>query len=551
MKTFSLLNSINTISSSFSRSKVLKKLKYVISNDSVNVSPILIGLFLLISFSGFAQKSIQDSLLSNAKKTVVVKELFPFGKGFVKIKSDDFEEPSTFEMESYNLNNELLHKQVLSTERENEWFAIEGTFVWDTTLVVLASLYHPGPQKNHLLLYQYSLPNLELVNSKILLTSFAPPETRIPFLYQLSPDKSKLVISAWSFRAEKANAKIELTIYDPNFNQLNRLQKELPFENRRLFQDEVLIDNQGRCYFIGDNYGANLYNELRPSAMKKFVYAFLTTEKKDTLYQITNKKISLEQTKYLINEQEELIGMTLVGRRGGKLFLDGINFFKINPVTQTILTNYQKIDKAQFKRAFTAFNPNLISPKHSFSDYHLKQIFAIGEHYYLIGDRYEETRYSYDYTGEFDVASLVKAFELQDIFVIKVNASGTIRWMNRVPKKQEGSDRLLPFLSFKAFARKNDLLLFFNDTYKNLADTTPRRLTKSTVANAQLIITQINLADGQFKTRRLQNFLGKKHLTQTKYIQKIKANELFFYANGRTPEAKKSIVKILKLKEEE
>ena len=308
MKTFRPIKKINTINQFCKRYRDFKMIRGLISNKTINPLSLLLVFYLLTPFSGFTQNPVQDSLLSAGKKAITVKELFSFGNGgFVKIKSDNFEEPSAFEMETYNLDHELLHKQVLSTERENEWFAIEGTFVWHNTLVVLASLYHPGPQKNHLLLYQYSLPKLELIQSKVLTVCFAPLETRIPFLYKLSPDKSKLVVSAWSFREEKANAKIELTVYDSNFNQLNRLQKELPFENRRLFQDEVLIDNQGRCYFIGDNYVANLYSELRPSAMKKFVYAFLTTEKKDSLYQVTNKKINLEQTEYTINDQEELI----------------------------------------------------------------------------------------------------------------------------------------------------------------------------------------------------------------------------------------------------
>ena len=226
MKTFRPTKKINTISLSCRYYKAFKMFRGLISNK--NAFPLLLVFCLLIPFSGFTQNPAQDSLLSTDKKEVTLKELFSFGNaGFVKIKSDNFEEPSAFEMETYNLEHELLHKQALSTERENEWFAIEGTFVWHNTLVVLASLYHSGPKKNHLLLYQYSLPKLELIQSKVLTSCFAPIETRIPFLYKLSPDKSKLVVSAWSFREEKAKAKIKLTVYGPNFNQLNRLEKEL------------------------------------------------------------------------------------------------------------------------------------------------------------------------------------------------------------------------------------------------------------------------------------------------------------------------------------
>ena len=131
---------------------------------------ILLSLF--ASFDVFAQAIHQDS---SAKKKIKIQALLPFGKqGFVKIKSDDFDDPSVVEFATYNLDNKLLHQQTLATQRQNEWFAIEGTFVWDSTLVVLASLYHPAIEKNHLLAYQYRLPSLELIQSKLLLGSFAP-----------------------------------------------------------------------------------------------------------------------------------------------------------------------------------------------------------------------------------------------------------------------------------------------------------------------------------------------------------------------------------------
>jgi len=122
--------------------------------------------------------------------------------------------------------------------------------------------------------------------------------------------------------------------------------------------------------------------------------------------------------------------------------------------------------------------------------------------------------------------------------------------MNRIPKKQEGAEGLLSFFSFKAFTRKNNLLLLYNDSYANLEDNTPRPISKSTVKNAQLVITLVDLNDGQFKKRRLQNLFGDNYLVRSNYIQKLNDNELLFYANGRTADAKKSIVKSLKLKAE-
>lgn len=514
----------------------------------MKISLLLSKIFFLIQIGLFAQVTNQDSILVNPKDLIVTKSLLPFGnQGFVKIKSDNLEDPSVLEIEAYNLKNELLHKQILPTKRENEWFAIEGTFVWDTTLVVLASLYHPGPQKNHLLLYQYSLPNLELVNSKILLTSFAPTETRIPFLHKLSPDKSQLVISAWSFRGEKENGKIDLAIYDQEFNKISQRTKTLPFENRRLFQEEVLIDNLGNCYYIGNNYTGNLFTELRPMAMKKFILAFYATENRDPIYQLPKSKINYEQTQFTINPKQELVGLTL-SKIGAKFSQEGTVFTKINPTAKTFSVHYQKIEKEQFKAAFIKATPNFIPPKYLFSDYTLKQIFAIGDAYYLMGDRYQETGYGYE--GEFDIAKVEMKFELQDILVIKLNVNGVLEWISRIPKKQALGEKLLPFSSFKAFARKDHLLFLFNDTYDNLSEVAQSPLVKATPKNAKLVITQLALEDGTFKRRRLQSLIGEKYLTQTIYSHKINENELFFYANGRVVGAKTSIVKTLKLKPE-
>lgn len=295
---------------------------------------LLTNIFLFIQIGLFAQVTNQDSILFNTKNLITTKAVLPFSNhGFVKIKSDNLEDPSILEMEAYNLKNELLYKQTLSTKRENEWFAIEGTFVWDNSLVVLASLYHPGPQKNHLLLYQYSLPNLELVHSKILLKSFAPTETRIPFLHKLSPNKSQLVISSWSFRGEKENGKIELVIYDKDFNKIDNRKKVLPFENRRIFQEEVLIDNQGNCYYIGNNYEGNLFTELRPILMKKFILAFYATEKTDSLYRFPKSKINYEQTQFTINSKQELVGLTL-SKIGTRVNFEGTVLTSIKPSTK-------------------------------------------------------------------------------------------------------------------------------------------------------------------------------------------------------------------------
>lgn len=511
---------------------------------------LLISLFIIIPFDVRAQIS-KDTIFSNIKKEIEVKKLLTFGKeGFVKIKSDNFEEPSIFEMESYNLNNELIDKQSLSTNRGNEWFAIEGTFVWDTTLVVLASLYHPGPQRNHLLVYQYSLPKLELINAKILLDCFAPVETRIPFLYKLSPDKSKLIIAAWSLREEKENAKIDLFIYNSDFRQLANFQKILPFKNRRFFPEEVLIDDNGNCYYVVNNYTGNLaYEYLNPMSMKKYVLTYSVDSKQDTIYQFPENKINYESTRFIINQQQELIGVTL-GKKKNRLIIDGITFTKLIPTTKEFITQHNIIDKSQFKQAFSVYNPNFETPKYSFIDYSLKQVVAIDNSYYLLGDRYVETGYRHDSENKFDVAKIQTVFELQDIFIIKLEANGSIRWMNRIPKKQEGMNIFFPFLSFKAFARKNHLLVLYNDSYENIAATTKRAMTKSTVKDANLVINQVDLNNGQFKVRRLQNLLGQKYLAQTNYIQRISDNELFFYANGREVGVKNSIVKILKLKAE-
>lgn len=506
----------------------------------------LTNIFLFVQIGLFAQITNQDSILLNTKNLITTKALLPFGnRGFVKIKSDNLEDPSVLEMEAYNLKNELLHKQTLSTKRENEWFAIEGTFVWGTTLVVLASLYHPGPKKNHLLLYQYSLPNLELVHSKILLESFAPTETRIPFLHQLSPDKSQLVISAWSFRGEKENGKIDLAIYDQKFNKIGQRTKILPFENRRIFQEEVLIDNQGNCYYIGTNYEGNLHSWLNPIAMRKFILAFYEPEKVDSLYQFPKSKINYEQTQFTINSKQELVGLTL-SKIGNRVNFEGTVLTSIKPSTKIFSTHAQKIEKEQFKTAFTKNNPNLVTPKYAFSDtYSLKQIFAYEEAYYLVGERYELKGNYFD-----PIEGVTEKYELQDIFVIKLNKDGVFQWMSRIPKKQELGDQLSPFFSFKALARKNHLLFLFNDTYDNLSEVPLRKTTKATYKNANLVITQLALEDGTFKRRRLQPLVGNKYLTQTVYSYKINENELFFYANGRAVGAKISIVKTLKLKPE-
>ncbi len=503
-------------------------------------------LSLLASFGVFAQEINQDT---STKKKIITQALFPFGnQNFVKVNSDDFEEPSVLEFSTYNSKNKLLYQQTISTQRENEWFAIEGTFVWDSTLVVLASLYYPGPQKNHLLLYQYSLPTLELVQSKVLLKTFAPSDTRIPFLHKLSPDTSKLVIAAWSYRdtEKKANAPIELSVYNQNFDKLEQFQKVLPFKNKRLFPDDVLIDNQGRCYYIGANYTADPNGEIRSSAMKKFILAFFLPENKDSLFQLPRNKVDFKETKFLINAQQELVGLNL-SRIGSRINFGGTSLLKLNPLNQTFFVNYQEFTKKQFKAAFAEPNPSLPTPKHIFDDgYSLQQVFTHPTGYYLTGERYEPTGWDWDAeTLEETVAN----YELQDIFVIKIDKNGRFQWMSRIPKNQSLTDEFAPFFSYKAFKRKNDLLFLFNDTpNKPKIQHAEKQILSSNLKDVSLMITQLSLSDGHFKKRRLQNLLSNQYLAYPNFIHQISANELFFYAKGQTTRARKSIVKVLPLK---
>lgn len=502
--------------------------------------------FIWLSTDFYGQK-VNINPISKDQNSITTKALLPFGnEGIVKIKSDNFDNPSLLELQTYNLQHELLHQTTLSTKRENEWFAIEGTFIWNNSLVVLASLYHPGPQKNHLLLYQYSLPDLALINSKILLTSFAPIETRIPFLHQLAPNKSKLVIAAWSYKEERKNCNVALIVYDPNFKEIDYFQKILPFENRQFFPETVLIDNLGNCYYIGNKYEGNLaYDELNPMGMKKHLLAFFKDSNIDSLYSFPKNKINYELSKFTINPKQELIGLTLSKIRN-KLSIDGVTFTKLDPIRKTLITHHNKIDKQQFKTAFTKNNPTLQLPKHSFSDeYDLKQIFPHPNGYYLMGDRYQSIGFGIDQNGQ-----TVDKYELQDIFVIKLDTNGIFQWMSRIPKKQRMIEEFSPYFSFKAFLRKQSLLVVFNDAYENLKPVATKKLTSSTIESANLVLTQLSLTNGSIKKRKLQNFLGNQYLMHTNYTNKISDNELFFYANGRSLGVKKSIGKVLKLKPE-
>ncbi|MEM1124855.1 MAG: hypothetical protein AAGJ18_30735, partial [Bacteroidota bacterium] len=497
-------------------------------------------LFSILLLAVLSSLTAQETTLpAELPQPITLQNILPVqGKGYVKVKSDNFEAPTSVILEYYNYDNQLLAEKRIPTERQQEYFAVENIFVWKNSVVFLASLYTPVRKNNRLLLYQYDLPTLVEKQTKVLLTTKAPPDVRIRFLNKLSPDKSKLAVATWSFTDMKKEGQIGLHLFDADFQETASKTVELPYKNERLFQESLLVNDEGNIYYIGNHYKGNLNAEFYGSQMEKFVLAYFSTTQKRLVLPLKLDKLRFDQTKFLLNTQQQLVGFSLV-KKGLSDKFQGLVISALNPTSQQFDLKEISITKDDFKEAFTAYNPEIKVSKIGFTDFFINQAIALEDGYLLLGERVRESTFITVEDTEITTPMLY-----EDILTLKINTEGQVQWMNRIPKRQvmlAGS----PYASFKAIRRYESLLFFYNDNYANLTESVGRRTENATLEKAELVFNIMDLKTGQFQPRKLQNLMGKDYRTLPKYIHVVSPNELFFYGQKRGE--KEEVAKTLKL----
>jgi len=460
-------------------------------------------------------------------KNLKLEQIIPvLDKGYILYKTDSIEQPTVVDLSFFDKNHQLVSSRKIPTDRTNELFAVEETFIWDNSFVLLASLYHAGPKRNHLLFYQFNLPDLTLKQSKILLKTTAPPDVYVPYFSKLSPDKSKLLVTGWNYTQPKENAQIVLKVLDKNLKTRQEKKYDFDFQNRRLAIENIFLTNSETIYITGNNYRGILTIDANtnPFQTDHFVVGF-TKEVDHQYWAIKKAKHLFPAFKYVLAENSTLVGMGF-WTRGAK---DGIGFLKINPTVNTPEIQTTIIPPDLLKKTFATDSIKLSKFYTNFADYDLRNLITKKDAYYFIGER--------------NIITMTK-----EILVAKYTLEGSLVWIKLIPKIQPNFNDTEEFLSFALFERTNKLYFLFNNAEQNDKENIINITNLITAPAPQLTLAELSLADGTIKKRLLKNIIDKNFIFSPIYSQLIGKEDALFIGKGIKSKTGTFLLKTIKMR---
>ncbi len=443
--------------------------------------------FLFIGLSLFSAK-ISAQAIDFDSVDLIIQEVIPVdNQGYVIFKADNADQPFVIEFSFFDENTALVSTHKMPVYKAGEICSVEKVFVWQGKLILHAAHYLSDTNKNQLFQYTFSLPNLSLLDKTLVLLSKAPDDVYVPYFSTVSPDKTKLVVAGWDYNKRKGKAYIRIRVVDEKLKEIRRQTYLLPYENRRLSIEEVLVNNNGEVYLTGHNYNGNLLNYVKIALKEHFTLGLLP-EDKSKLWKVEKDRYIFQSFRHTIDSNGNLIGLGLCEKGG----YQGSAFYTINPSIENVQINTQSIDKERFVKAFTKNTKYITPPKHPFKNYQLNRIVRQSDAYYLI-------------------AEYQSAYSLEDILVLKLDMTGDILWSSRIPKAQDIT--FMPnFFSYAFVKRKEKFYFLFNDNIRNYQTTELREIEPTVLPNVGLVTATVDLATGALKRRQLKNVISEDYI---------------------------------------
>ena len=445
-------------------------------------------------------------------------------KGFILFKTDSLQSPTVLDFSYFNLDNDPISTVSIPTSRTDEIFALERIFIWNNKLIICSSAYQPRFRKNHLLYYEYSLPDLTLIKSELLLKTVAPPNVYLPYLINISPDSSKLVVGGWNYTSPKEIAKIHAIVFNKTLTVEKQHDYNFTFQNERIAFENILVDNRSKIYIAGNNYKGELGGITKHSKIDHFVIG-LFPEEKAQFWLIKKQKQYFHQIKYALNKEQTLIG-TGFWSRGYK---SGIGFIEItSDKAQNIVTNQILFD--DFKAAYKKNLPTFSASNNKFLSYRLSHLICKEDAYFIVGENIpNETLYA-------------------DILVAKLSKEGDIVWLSRIPKKQSTFNIGDKFASFSLIEQKEKFYFLFNDTNLNYKNGNNRNLNMANILDYTPALAELALSSGVLKRKMLKKLLKKDYLFLPMFCQSTTKEEIIIIGTGILANVGKLYLKKVKIK---
>jgi len=467
--------------------------------------------------------------------------------GFLVIQSIALEEHNLIELQIFNLKRTLTNIQSIKIGHDKGELRIQGFTEFNDNFLLFLSLYQENTRKNELYLYEFNLPDLKLAKKVKIEETYSPSTLNIPFFYAVSPDKSKLLLSSWSYAIPKDFAQLSNKIFNKDLLVIKEDSYAFPYENRELYIDNNLVDNAGNTYIIGKKHAAstvNNYDYLSQLRGNSFILAFFEEKKDPNLYEIDIKKHTFPLLKFKIDSQQDLVGIGFY-KKGAKKNFAGTSVFKLNPSSKELKMNNTEIDKTDFIDALGETYPKYDTSPSAFSQASIIEVVAKEKAYFLVGEMVKlevETVMPVNFYGGYGFSTnsnrnrsfqYTSDHSLLDMFIIKMDLKGNILWMKRIPKQQILDKENAPYFSFSVIERDRDLLLFYNDHPGNFKIEHKQKLKNSDIRSAVPMLAKVSCSSGKIKKRKLSSLFGKNALIRPYFCKKLDNNKVFMYGQNK------------------
>ncbi|MCB0631768.1 MAG: hypothetical protein KDD15_18610, partial [Lewinella sp.] len=424
------------------------------------MSKIITSLFLLIGFTlGVVTLNAQRKPAAANRAEFSMFELLPVADtGYISIFTDKQEQPTIARLVLTGPNDKIINIQEVSLVQRGLLAQLEGAFLWQGQLVIVSSLFYPGPQRDLLFIRRYRLSDFVEVDSEQIAEAYVPGRLRVPFGYALSPDSTKLMFYSWTYAVPEDPVKMEIHVLDQKLQRLWHKRFLLPNKNANFYIYACRVDNDGNSYLLCEDYKGKVgaQTRIQDEKIERFVLRLSENSDEATAFtiQLTDKVIT--DLKFTMDEDGNLLGGGFY-REGNKLTLDGVFAYRIDQQTQ----GYRKWEFPLNKDTYEAIHPYSENGKYVSGTRQFRDFFI--DHLNWDKDRgltmiAEQRLYEQDED------------KYNDILVVQLDKDMKKDWMLRIPKKQAAFWTLTDFISYQFLKRGNRQYVLYNDLPDNLPD---------------------------------------------------------------------------------
>ncbi len=322
----------------------------------------------------------------------------------------------------------------------------EEAFAWGDKLTLVTSVYYPGPQRNHLIVRQYSLPELEEVSSQFVDEVYMPYDLQIPFGHSISPSGDQLLLYGWSYTLPEDSARLSLTVLDRDLNKRSDREVKLPYTNETFKLYGAQLADDGGIYILAEDYTGNPrswnFNESR--LMPVLVYLPPNGQAGQEYVLRPDDRQVVSGLRICLDDAGKLHGLGFFQRRNRSQH-DGLFSFSLDGPTRAFRSSPIPIDRDRFRGAGPNRNATF-------------EGFVIDELWWENG--------SLIWAAEQTIADPTGSAELMfgDLLIGRVNDLNSLAWLDRIPRQQPGAWPASTMLSFKGLRQQDNFYFVYGGT---------------------------------------------------------------------------------------